>query len=221
MVANSRVSWRKVWRWVLGTLGALVFLGMCAVALLPNVINGGPTDHSSCETNLRKLYEHLLAYRVQRGSWPSEHGSRFWLCLWTEGILEHTAENRDLFFCPGRLANDPYYQSKIRQTPLAELWKDLASTTPADSHYAGPDALVVADLLRLGPSGTVCFAADDNEGEESNHRDGRVNYLLGDGSVRSITLEELQEDGTLGSKDQVIPVGWRSPVEWLRRLNHD
>lgn len=169
------------------------------------------SDVRECKSNLQEIYRGLRAYRDQHGHAPQASGVAFFAALIADGVWENTAANARKLTCPGRGAH---------AVPDGVDFADLASLGPASSAYAGRD--VANHPLAKFPSGgaeiETLIACDDAGG--MNH-DGALNVLLSDGTVKTLLLDQLIEEGRLPADATNIPVGPDSPLEELRVLVAD
>jgi prepilin-type N-terminal cleavage/methylation domain-containing protein len=198
----------------------IAILGLLAAALLPRLVGTQATaNHFACQKNLQNIYALLLDYKGKRQHYPVKSGVKFLLAPWVDKVCEHSVQNRDYFFCPALMKDDPHYVGNIMDAPLDGLWPNIESVTSADSHYAGRRRGEPGVSLNF-ESDLECIAADDNE-QGSNHRDKDVNALFGSGAVRTILFAKLEADGLMKPDDQWIPVGPESPSPELRKLSKD
>lgn len=162
-------------------------------------------DVRQCTQNLRTIYAGLVKYHELHGSVPQGSGAAFVLALLGDALPDD-AEHRRALTCPGPGA----------QPMPAEL--DLANVTADSSAYAGRD--VARFPLAKFPAGGAelepIASCDDAHGW--NH-ERVVNVLYSDGSVVTLSLERLLEQGRVPAGTTALPVGAASPLEDLRKLS--
>jgi len=163
------------------------------------------SDVRECTQNLRTIYAGLVKHHELHGGVPQGSGAAFVLELLRDAIPDDP-EHRRALTCPGPGA----------QPMPAEL--DLANPTPGSTAYAGRD--MARFPLAKFPSGgdelEPLVACDDSQGW--NH-DGVVNVLYSDGSVVTLSLERLLEQGRVPPGTTALPVGPASPLDDLRKLS--
>jgi hypothetical protein len=162
-------------------------------------------DVRRCTQNLRTLYAGLVEHHRLHGSVPQRSGAGFVLALLGDGLPDD-AEHRRALTCPGPGA----------QPMPAQL--DLANPTADSTAYAGRDMarFPLAKFPAGGAELEPIAACDDAQGW--NHE--RVaNVLYSDGSVVTLSLERLIEQGRVPADTTTLPVGPASPLEDLRKLS--
>ncbi|MFQ5505799.1 MAG: prepilin-type N-terminal cleavage/methylation domain-containing protein [Planctomycetota bacterium] len=203
-------------------LVVILILSLLMVVLLPNIVGGKESAYEfACRKNLQNFYAHIQSYEIRHRRKPRGGGPAFLYDLW-KGVMEHTEDNRDMFFCPAQ-RDDPHYQEDILPQDPEQLWPSLDDFNSEDTHYAARGKRYKRNM----DSGKAAWIADDNEGG-SNHRSGTINVLYGNGTVRPITKLSLEEDGLWGGggdgnteedEDYAFPVGPDSPLKALRKLS--
>lgn len=127
-------------------------IGVLAAAFLPDLLAGKEVANIAAdEANLKQQYMWLELYqgKTKVGHMPTEGGHKFLLDLWVKKVIEHTPENADRFFSPGRRENDPHYIELKEQLARGEpIWHDLRSLSSMDSHYAGRAKEFMSSVLR-------------------------------------------------------------------------
>lgn len=146
-------------------------------------------DTSACMSNLRRVYEGLLAYQSQHGHAPTASGHAFLQALIAEHAFEDTPETRAYLVCPG--TRTPYAARDTGAHPLGRFPSGGAELEP--------------------------LAACDG-GKRLPHA-GCVNVLYSDGSVQSLVLEQELESGRGPAGTESLPIGPESPVPDLRKLS--
>jgi len=155
------------------------------------------SDVRLCKQRLRAIYAGLLAQKQRLGEQPMPTGEAFLSGLIEAGIWEDTPESRACLACPGPFA------------PSLEGGSGVG--------------YVVGDFEALGlgefPSGGIylrAIVACPSKPELSHQ--GLLNVLYNDGSVKTLELERLIEQGRLPAGSLSIPLGAQSPIEELRVL---
>jgi hypothetical protein len=170
-----------------------------------------PLSVRECAENLRAIHAGLLEYQRRHGSLPERAGTAFLGALIADGVWLDTPGTRARLTCPGAHA-EPVLADVDFRTPGA--------LSLADSAYAVRD--FAAHPLAKFPSGGAelepLIGCDNARG--SNH-DGCTNLLYTDGSVKTFTLAQEIERGTLAPGAEAIPVGPDSPLPDLRKLLAD
>jgi len=174
-------------------------------------------DVNECLANLRHVYAGFLRCAHDPASQalpagerlPRRSGVAVLGALVAGGHL--SADERARLTCPGPGA--------ARVDPAVD-YRAVEALTGADSGYAVRD-LVAFPLPRFpaGGSASEALAACDNA-RGLNHA-GCMNVLYTDGSVRTFTLAQEIERGTLPPGTRTIPVGPGSPLPELRVLSPD
>lgn len=193
-------------------LAVILIIGVLVAALVPMVTDAIDASRvTACKGNLGELYKGLQLYQIKYEELPSESGVGFFAQLYSRKAIENTETNAERLTCP---AVDRGYLT-IGSLPWTEWWTDLDALDGTWSAYAGRDT-VHHPIKRL--SGSEPLIADDNEGSP-NHPTS-TNVLWGDGSVRTIEVELLREQGVLGPDEDLV-VGPESQLEELRVLSLD
>lgn len=172
--------------------------------------------------NLRTHHGWLLTYERKHGSLPMEGGYRFVMATWTSGVAAPTEENFDRFFTPGPARqNDLTYADLRKRVARGENpWPDLEAVDSASTHYVGRSR---QHLKTRQQSPGEAWMADDNEGAW-NLRDGTLNVLLCDGTVRTYSFPQLQElfgVDAFAAQNPVVTFGPDSPVPVCRTLANE
>ena len=186
-------------------------IGLMMAALLSLIVEvPWAVKNFTCEMRLRKINHLVLLYESKFKGKPRGRGIQMLKTLWDSGVMEHTPENRDLFFCPH--VEDDERITWLKDQPIDDIWREGFGSR--DTSFA-----CRADG-RLPASGREPWMADDNE-IGRNHPDGSVNVLYGSGAVRRIHLSDLRRKNSEipSDEDYVLPVGADSPVPDLRRLS--
>jgi len=225
----AAVPQRERLRWIESFVVVLVLaviavgvLGALSMLLLPNVVGSNLSFAAFAdEMNLRRHHEWLQYYARRHGSTlPAEGGYQFVLATWTSGTVEHTRENFERYFTPGPARDNDLEFARLRGLLEAgnDPWPDLALTTSTDTHYVG----LAMGRPRAGLGRNDALMANDNE-DTWSLRDGRIQVLFADGTVRSFTCAELQRDFGVGPFDRNVPVrtwGPEAPIPACRGLSN-
>ncbi len=186
-------------------------LSILMVVLIPNIVQSRQrADEFACQANLTWFYQSFQTYSSRhRGRLPKESGIHMLWALWGTGAVEHTAKNRDRFFCPAVKSED---RDAVEEIPIEELWRTKEDFSSRDTDYA-----VIAKKRRMD-SGKTPWICDDNEGQR-NHLSGVINVLMGDGTVKILLPDEdLKEWYDTEDEDFVFPVGPDSPHPLLQKM---
>lgn len=193
-------------------LAVILIIGVLVATLVPMVTDAIETAKvTGCSGNLGEIHKALLLYEIKYKELPSESGVRFFAQMYSRKAIENTQTNAERLTCP---AVDQGFL-EIGQRPWQEWWSELDRIDGTWSAYAGRDTRN-HPIKRL--SGSEPLVADDNDGS-TNHATA-TNVLYGDGTVRSLELEVLREEGVLGP-DETLVVGPDSQVEDLTKLSLD
>jgi hypothetical protein len=196
-----------------GGLAGLVILGLAATFLVPNIVEKlGAAEAELCRGNLERCYEAQIRYRAKWDRWPQESGVAFLAAPFAAGAVEPTHENALALTCPG-VAREIL---TIGELPWPEWWTDLERIDGSWSAYAGRN---MERFPLHGLSASEPVAACDNDGGR-NHLDA-THVLYADGSIRTLSLEQLKREGILNGDETVLTVGPDSPIEDLRKLSLD
>lgn len=198
----------------------IAIISLLAAVLLPSIFTAQSAANVTADSlNLKRHFEWLTAYKMKnKGGLPIEGGHKFVLATWR--IVEHTEENFDRYFTPGRRENDADYRALRSIIERGEdPWPDLKTTTSMDTHYAGR----ARDKLTTAARGeNEAWMADDNEGIWS-HADGSVNVLFAGGAVRMYSYLDMQQrEWVSGPLEQDKPIetwGPNSPIPECRSLD--
>lgn len=184
-----------------------------SLALIPACQEEGPrhavpSDVERCKDNLNAIYAGLREYAETHGRAPSGSGVALFTALVREGTWDDTPAHRARLTCPGPGA------TAARIDP-----SDPAPPSSA-SAYAGLDQTrhPLARFPAGGEHRTILVACDNANGP--NHA-GVVNALYSDGTIRTVFLSRLIENGLLEPGTESIPVGPGSPVDDLNLLVGD
>lgn len=163
-----------------------------------------PDDVRECTARLRTIYQGLVEFEQRFDRPPPGSGVSFFGELIGGGVWPPERANE--LTCPGPHATPQ------REGVDFTLAQDL---TGADSAYAGRDT--EGHPLPCFPCGGnhAILACDNAAG--MNH-DGVMNVLFTDGSVQTLRIDKLVEQGRLPAGTTTIPVGPSSPIETLRTL---
>ncbi|MEC7585096.1 MAG: type II secretion system protein [Planctomycetota bacterium] len=192
-------------------------IGLLAAAFLPDLLSSKASANVAADgANLSQQYKWLETYKQKLKRYPSAGGHKFLLDLWVRKVVDHTQENFDRFWTPGLREQDPRY-AELR--PLVQrqevIWEDLDSLTSEDTHYA---ARAREHLLGMNKANEV-WVATDNE-IDWNFTDGTINMLVAGGSVRSLSLQELEDLYQWPGMEEVFRTyGDESPHPGLRKLD--
>lgn len=155
------------------------------------------SDVRLCKQRLRAIYAGLLVQKERLGEQPMPTGEAFLSGLIEDGVWEDTPESRSNLRCPGPFA------------PALEAGSGVG--------------YVVGDFEALGlgefPSGGIYLRAivACPSTPKLSH-EGLLNVLFNDGSIKTLELKRLIEQGRLPAGSQSIPLGAQSPIEELRVL---
>lgn len=191
-------------------LGALALLQWQSRSEMEVAIDSA--EVTGCRKNLVEIYKGLMAYRSKNGEMPRARGVRFLAAPVLEGVWMQSQASSNRLTCPAVPLED-------LGTPAPRWdrwWVSPEAVDGSYSSYAGRD-MVSFPSEELGPK-DVLVACDNAHGP--NHLD-LTNVLLGDGVVRSLSLQQLIDEGVLPKGTKSIPVGPDSPVESLRKLSLD
>lgn len=191
-------------------------LGVLMAVLLPQIVSSRESSNIFADqANLKWHYQTLEIYKQRRKRMPTEGGHKFVLAPWIDGVIEKTPENMDRYFTPG--LNDVRYQ-ELKEMEVADVWNSYSDVSSADTSYAGRAKKHLSGNLL---SGNEAWMANDNEFGPA-FRSGAINVLLGSGSVRELTLDDLRKvmPDYDPDKGDNFPVGPDSPLELLQKLDH-
>ncbi|MEI6129489.1 MAG: type II secretion system protein [Planctomycetota bacterium] len=196
-------------------------IGVLAAAFLPDLLAGKEVANIAAdEANLKQQYMWLELYqgKTKVGHMPTEGGHKFLLDLWVKKVIEHTPENADRFFSPGRRENDPHYIELKEQLARGEpIWNDLRSLSSMDSHYAGRAKEFMSSCTA---SANEAWAANDNE-DGWTFPGGTVNILYNGGAVRVLSLQTMMGQYGWEGKETVFKTyGKDSPHKDLQKLDN-
>jgi len=193
-------------------LVVISILSLLVVTFLPDIVRAlGTANEAADAKQLDKHFMWITTYNQMYKGYPEGGGHEFVLGSWVKRVCEHTPQNLAFFFTPGIRDQDDYYR-ELRATDPETIWPDLQSTTSQDTHYAGR----AKEFKRGMDSGKEAWMADDNEGGKA-FKDGSINVLYGDGSVRTLRpLEELKQYNW--PLEEPFPVGPESPHPDLKKL---
>lgn len=190
-------------------------IGVLAAVLLPQIFQGNlRATIVADQANLRWHFATFTAYEQGQKRVPNGTGHRFVIDPWIKGIVQHTPENLDRYFIPK--SADPR-KDELREQDLEQIWRNLDDLTSSDTAYAGPGEQAKR-MPQLLSNGKAPLMSDDNEFVPA-FADFTINVLLGDGNVREIRLDALQElgfDETL--EGALFEVGPNSPHPLLKLL---
>ncbi|MCB9885224.1 MAG: type II secretion system protein [Planctomycetes bacterium] len=195
-------------------------IGLLTAALLPRIRDSQVMAYitSDC-ANLQWQHGTLVTYKNKVGWLPGQDGHRFVLAPWVEGIVEHTEENFDRYFTPGRRENDATWISLRPSVQRGvDPWPSLAGVTSADTSYAGRSK---AHMTSREAGGNEAWLADDNEGGCS-HADGTVNVLFYGGTVRTYSYPQqvsLFAAPPFDAAESVAMTGSGALIPFCRKLN--
>jgi hypothetical protein len=164
---------------------------------------------------MTEIYKGMLLYRTKFNRGPSQSGVRFFAELVSSGTLENSKAVAKKMTCP---AVQVSALSGLADKGEEEWFRDLESVDGSCSAYAGRNCKDFP-LRKFPGSGKEPLLADDNDGG-MNHSTTTV-VLYADGSVQTIEIATLREQGLLGPDEDVLVVGPDSPVEDLRKLSLD
>jgi prepilin-type N-terminal cleavage/methylation domain-containing protein len=196
-------------------------IGVLAAAFLPDLLAGKEVANIAAdESNLKQHYMWLELYsgKTKVGHMPTEGGHKFLLDTWVRKVIEHTPENFDRFFSPGRRENDPHYIELKEQVARGEpIWPDARSLTSLDTHYAGRAKEFLSSMTT---SANEAWAANDNE-DGWTFPGGTVNILYNGGAVRALSLQAMMDQFQWQGKEQVFKTwGKDSPHKDLQKLDN-
>jgi hypothetical protein len=162
-----------------------------------------------CRQQLRRIYAGLKDYERLKGHAPAQGGVRFFAALIAEGVWTGTADNAACLSCPG--VRDE--ELGLAGASAAERFGDLARVTGASSAYAGRDLARWPLASVEGPGSEPLIACDNHLGP--NHGN-LTNVLCADGSVVTLELDRLQQQGLLPPHADRVPIGPDAPPGILR-----
>jgi hypothetical protein len=165
----------------------------------------------TCAENLGEIHRGLLEYQRRFAHLPEASGAAFLGALIAEGVWLDTPATRARLTCPGPGAEPVRAGADFR---------GKGALTEADSAYAVRDfgAFPLARFPAGGPENEPLVGCDN--ARRLNH-DGCTNVLYTDGSVKTFTLAQEIERGTLPPGAEALPLGPQSPLADLRELLPD
>lgn len=166
------------------------------------------SDVRACAENLRAIHAGLLEHQRRFGRLPERPGTAFLGALIAEGIWLDTPATRARLTCPGPGA-DP--------VPEGVDFRRPGALSGVDSAYAVRD-FAAHPLARFPAGGPALEPLIGCDNALALNHDGCTNVLYTDGSVKTFTLAQEIERGTLAPDARTIPVGKDSPLPDLRRL---
>lgn len=196
-------------------LAVILIIGILAAFLVPQIpaaINRA--EVTACKENLGSIYEALIIHNDKYKDLPAESGARFVASPITRRVWENTKQNAERLTCPGVKQSSLASQAGH---PSDEWFADAELIDGQSTSYAGRD-LKNNPLRKFPGSGKEPLVADDNDGG-MNH-DTETCVLYADGTVGTLDLVTLEEQGVLG-KDELLVVGADSQVEELTKLSLD
>ncbi len=195
-------------------------IGVLAAVLLPRVFGASVRANITADSfNLKHNFGLLTEFEAKAKHLPTAGGSQFVLATWA--IVDHTEENFDRYFTPGRRDNDPNFRAlRTEVEQHRDPWPDLKQVNSTDTHYAGR-ALKFLQTAKSGED--QAWMADDNE-EVWSHPDGTVNVLFYGGVVREYSYLSMGERGLVsGAFDKnAAPFEMAGPnavIEECRKLD--
>jgi len=166
------------------------------------------SDVSVCRDRLRAIYAGLVEYEAQHGAAPQFKGGAFLGALIGKGTWEDSAASHRLLQCPGSAAESKEFSWTSGATGEELRWS--TSYTLADFQ-----AFPLQAFPAGGPQLRAIVACNNAKG--MNHV-GALNVLYTDGSVKTLMLKQLIEQGILPEDALEISLGPDSPLEELRSL---
>ena len=196
-------------------LAVILIISILAYFLLPQIpaaLNRAKV--TACKRNLASIYEALLIYNDKYKDMPTVSGARFVASPITSKVWENTKQNADRLTCPAVLTSS---LSSLAGRKADEWFADEDTIDGQSTSYAGRD-MANKPLRKFPGSGKEPIIADDNDGG-MNH-DSETNVLYADGSVQTLQLKTLENEGVL-AKDEELLVGADSQLEELQKLSLD
>ncbi|MCB9892068.1 MAG: type II secretion system protein [Planctomycetes bacterium] len=196
----------------------LVVIGIIAMLATVLLVTVGSAQQAAtefnCQANLRNIGASIQAYKVRhQGNLPPGGGRKLLWSVWRE--LEHSDNNRRMFFCPEVL---PAFAADWLAEPAEEWWKEEEDLPREQMTYAAIKAKFKADMHKASQA----VIADANDGR-MNHQSGTTVVLYGDLSTKMLVKTDLQDQGIWPKDDPdfVLTVGEGSPHKDLEKLTID
>jgi len=174
---------------------------------------------TACEQNMARVYRNLVAYQTDHnGAYPSDTGQKFFLRLWKDDIVEHTASNARMFFCPGETAKDVMAFNGVEGLSSEEYLDDWDSIGPGTTSYAGFDPAgdrAILRQLKKSPGKTAILAD-----AHMTHRTAVI-YMTADGATHRLTKAEIEEKYGIDLDQDDFTPGPGCVIEELRTVSND
>ncbi len=167
------------------------------------------------QDHLGQILYHLKRFETKKRSLPIKRkdgsyftGSEFVLAIWDDAILDKTANNAKIFFCPS-----------LAQPPLTE--DNLEDMVTAESiHYAGRTQenkdFRIGRSTQGKPSKTIVACNKPLFEGQIPHAGRALAVIYLDGSSGEISREDFGPDW---GDDEPLAIGEESPVEALQGLS--
>lgn len=196
-------------------LAVILIIGILAFFLVPKIPEAlDAAKVTACKANMQEIQKGFLLYKTKFDRAPRGTGVKFFAELVSSGTWENDKSSAKRLTCPNV---DIGYLSGIADKPEEEWFKDPAMIDGTYSSYAGRDCEHYP-FKNFPPNGNEVLVADDNEGEEPNHRTATV-ILYGRG-VDTLEKADLVKAGLI-TEDEFLKVGPNSPEKDLQKLSLD
>ncbi|MCK6444843.1 MAG: prepilin-type N-terminal cleavage/methylation domain-containing protein [Planctomycetes bacterium] len=196
-------------------LAVILIIGILAFFLVPKIPEAlDAAKVTACKANMQEIQKGFLLYKTKFDRAPRGTGVKFFAELVSSGTWENDKSSAKRLTCPNV---DIGYLTGIADKPEEEWFKDPAMVDGTYSSYAGRDCEHYP-FKTFPPNGNEVLVADDNEGEEPNHRTATV-ILYGRG-VDTLEKADLVKAGLI-TEDEFLKVGPNSPEKELQKLSLD
>lgn len=189
---------------VMAIIATLAGLGMVGI---PRVMR--QADITACKGHLSAINSSLLIYQQNNKQYPRTSGATFVLSIWDSHIVDHTAKDAEIFFCPS-----------MNIGPDA----DCANVTPEFIGYTGPDqagsrkGLAITDR-NANDKVLICDKVPAGNGDKEHldslpHAAKGICFLTLGGSVDFIDSSAFGD----GQSEPYPIIGPNSPVEKFQKM---
>ncbi|MSR74363.1 MAG: type II secretion system protein [Planctomycetes bacterium] len=190
---------------VMAIIATLAGIGMVGI---PRIMR--QADVTACKGHLDAVYKSLMIYQMNNKYFPRASGAEFVLAVWGSNIVDHTAKDAEIFFCPSmNLGPD----------------SDLGNVTPEMISYTGPDQL--GSRKGLAPQDRnanekviMCDKVPAGNGDKEHldslaHAAKGICFLTLGGATDYIDSSQF---GTGQEADSYPIIGPESPLEKFQKL---
>ncbi|HEX9794519.1 MAG TPA: type II secretion system protein [Planctomycetota bacterium] len=201
---------------LLEMLVVLMIIGVLSTYLVVNV----PTwvdraRMTACERNMARIWEHMTAYQTDHQSIPKDEGQRFFMRLWKDKYVDHTAAGARLFFCP----SEPWKELYLDEEELFAALDDFDGLAAGSTSYAGFSTGGDRDLRRKARQGDGNLVVIADAG--LTHKTGII-YLTADGVTHRMLRSEIEEElGYDPWEQDGIQMGPGSEIERFQTVSND